>query len=85
MDLFSFDVRRLLRKPVRRVNWRGVTGAAMADALPGTIALDLMRPSPIMEDDNNYWDALHDRVGVAARVASDVVLAAGDRMRISGF
>jgi hypothetical protein len=46
--------------------------------MPGTIALDFMRPSPITEDDNNYWDALHYRVGVAVRVASDIALAAGE-------
>jgi hypothetical protein len=52
--------------------------AAMANAMPGTIALDFMRPSPITEDDNNYWDALHYRIGVASRMASDIALAAGE-------
>jgi hypothetical protein len=59
--------------------------AGMADAMPGTIALDFMRPSPITEDDNNYWDALHYRVGVAARVASDIALAAGGGSQNADF
>jgi hypothetical protein len=35
-----------------------------------------MIPSSITETDTNYWDPLHYRVGVAARLALDLALAA---------
>jgi hypothetical protein len=38
-----------------------------------------------VEDDDNYWDALHYRVGVAARVASDIALAAGEGKQNADF
>ncbi|MDE2517127.1 MAG: hypothetical protein KGL12_13955 [Rhodospirillales bacterium] len=39
---------------------------------PGGLAVDFMIPSPITENDNHYWDALHYRIGVAARIAVDL-------------
>ncbi|MBV8525638.1 MAG: hypothetical protein JOY71_26560 [Acetobacteraceae bacterium] len=39
---------------------------------PNAAAVDFMIPSPITEDDNNYWDAIHYRVGVAERLAHDL-------------
>ena len=37
----------------------------------GTVA-DFMRPSPITDDDEGYWDAQHYRVGIAERVVRDL-------------
>ncbi len=51
--------------------------AALTDATPNSLAVDFMRPSPITENDDNYWDALHYRVSVADQLARD--LAAADR------
>jgi hypothetical protein len=45
-------------------------------ALPDTLVVDFMRPSPITEDDNNYWDAKHYRVAIAERLAHDLAAAA---------
>jgi hypothetical protein len=50
---------------------------ALARAIPGTIVVDFMIPSPITSHDDNYWDPLHFRVGVAERVARDLASAAG--------
>ena len=49
--------------------------AAIAATMPGALAVDFMRPSPITENDRNYWDPLHYRVPVADRLVRD--LAAG--------
>ena len=38
-------------------------GRAIAAAAPDTVVADFMIPSPITLDDDNYWDALHYRVG----------------------
>jgi hypothetical protein len=51
--------------------------AALAANTANTIAVDFMRPSPITTVDDNYWDALHYRVGIADRIARD--LAAADK------
>jgi hypothetical protein len=51
--------------------------AALAAQVPNTLAVDFMRPSPITDHDDNYWDPLHYRVGVADRIARD--LAAAER------
>ncbi len=50
--------------------------AALAAATPDAMAVDFMRPSPITERDDNYWDPLHYRIGVADRLARDLGLAA---------
>ena len=44
---------------------------------PNMLVVDFMLPSPITDDDDNYWDALHYRVGIADRIVHD--LAAADR------
>lgn len=49
--------------------------AALADAVPNGLAVDFMIPSPITDRDDNYWDALHYRVGVADRLARDLAAA----------
>ncbi len=49
---------------------------AMARKLPKALAVDFMRPSPVTMQDDNYWDALHYRVGVADRLSRDLALAA---------
>ncbi|MDR3533791.1 MAG: hypothetical protein P4L90_24920 [Rhodopila sp.] len=49
--------------------------AALARATPNATAVDFMLPSPITEVDDNYWDPLHYRVGVADRLAHDLIAA----------
>ena len=49
----------------------------LARAIPNTVAVDFMLPSPITERDDHYWDPLHYRVGIADRLASG--LAGADR------
>jgi hypothetical protein len=49
--------------------------AAIAATIPNALVVDFMRPSPITEDDDNYWDPLHYRVGVADRLVRDLPLA----------
>lgn len=46
--------------------------AALAAARPNTLAVDFMIPSPITDDDDNYWDPLHYRAAIADRLASDL-------------
>ena len=36
----------------------------------GAILVDFRRPSPVTTEDSNYWDPLHTRIGIAARVAA---------------
>jgi hypothetical protein len=43
---------------------------------PGTLVVDFMIPSPITDDDDNYWDPRHYRVGIADRIARDLTAAA---------
>jgi hypothetical protein len=50
--------------------------AALARATPGGVAVDFMLTSPITTADDNYWDPLHYRVTVAARLESDLAAAA---------
>lgn len=53
--------------------------AAMTAAIPNLVVADFMRPSPITNRDDNYWDPLHYRVGVADRLAIDLSkVAKGD-------
>ena len=49
--------------------------ADLARTTPDSLAVDFMRPSPITEADDNYWDGLHFRVLVADRLARDVAAA----------
>jgi hypothetical protein len=46
-------------------------------AIPNSVVVDFMLPTPITEADDNYWDGMHYRVRVADRLARD--LAAADR------
>jgi hypothetical protein len=60
--------RTLLTECKRRV-------AALAAATAGAAAIDFMIASPITMDDNNYWDPLHYRVGISARIVTDIAAA----------
>ena len=63
----------------------GASGGANANGawltlvkrLPNALAVDFMRPSPITDVDDNYWDGMHYRIAIADRIARD--LAAADR------
>lgn len=48
----------------------------MARTVPNLLVIDFMRPSPITDHDDNYWDALHYRVDIADRLAHDLARAA---------
>jgi hypothetical protein len=50
--------------------------ALLAHAAPNGSAVDFMQPSTITETDENYWDPLHYRTTVAARLAHDLAAAA---------
>ena len=52
--------------------------AALAQGARNAVAVDFMRPSPITDDDTNYWDGLHYRTGVAGRLARDLAAANRD-------
>ena len=43
--------------------------------MPNTLVLDFMFPSPITSEDDNYWDGVHYRIGVADRLARDFAAA----------
>ena len=49
----------------------------MAGAVPNSLLVDFLLPSPITEVDTNYWDVQHYRAEVADWLARD--LAAADR------
>ena len=49
--------------------------AALAEQVPNTVVVDFMRHSPITDHDDNYWDPLHYRVGIADRIARDLAAA----------
>jgi hypothetical protein len=51
--------------------------ARLAASVPNMLVVDFMLPSPITDDDANYWDALHYRISIADRIVRD--LAAADR------
>ncbi len=40
------------------------------------VVADFMIPSPITDNDENYWDALHYRIAIGDRLASDLAAAA---------
>ena len=48
--------------------------AAVRD-IANTAVVDFMIAGPITSDDANYWDALHTRLGVAARMTEDLAAA----------
>jgi hypothetical protein len=48
----------------------------IADETQHTVVVDFMRATPITLADDNYWDSLHTRVGIADRVARDLAAAA---------
>jgi hypothetical protein len=54
---------------------------ALTTRLPNALAVDFMRPSPITNVDDNYWDGMHYRIAVADRIARD--LAAAERGQTS--
>jgi hypothetical protein len=47
----------------------------LAQAAPNALAVDFMQASTITMADDNYWDPQHYRVGVADRLAHDLVAA----------
>lgn len=49
--------------------------AALVREAPNVSVVDFMRPSPITNVDDNYWDPQHYRVGVANRMAKDLIAA----------
>lgn len=49
--------------------------AEIAGNAANAVAIDFMIPSPITSDDDNYWDPLHYRVGIANRIGIDIALA----------
>jgi hypothetical protein len=54
--------------------------AAIARERRRTMAVDFMRSSPISDNDESFWDREHYRVGVAERVAADLMAAeAGEK------
>ena len=56
--------------------WRG--------SVPNALAIDFMLPSPITGVDDNYWDGVHYRIGIADRIAHDLA-AAESRRGIAGL
>ena len=57
--------------------------AALSANIPNTLVVDFMRPSAITENDSNYWDPLHYRVGVADTLARDVAAAANGEVTVN--
>jgi hypothetical protein len=49
--------------------------AQLSRDIPGTTVVDFMIPSPITDHDDNYWDTLHYRVGIAERLAEGLAAA----------
>ncbi len=48
---------------------------AEASAAPNTMVVDFMRVTPISSRDDNYWDGIHYRTGIADRLAQDLAAA----------
>ena len=48
---------------------------ALADRTPNILVLDFMRPTPITDAVNNYWDGLHYRHEIADRIVRDLAAA----------
>ena len=57
--------------------WREckIRAATLARHVPNALVVDFMRPSPITDADDNYWDGTHYRVTVADRIARDLATA----------
>jgi hypothetical protein len=51
----------------------------IARAEKNVVVVDFMRPSAITDEPTHYWDPVHYRVGVAARLAQDLAGAAAGR------
>lgn len=51
--------------------------ARMTGEIPNLVVADFMRPSPITNRDDNYWDPMHYRIGTANRLAIDLSQVAG--------
>jgi hypothetical protein len=49
---------------------------AMARARPGTVVLDFWRASPITREPTHYWDPMHYRDAIAARIEAALRRAA---------
>ena len=52
---------------------------AATGAAHGAPVVDFRYPSPLTSDDANYWDPLHYRLGVAARIVADLKRAVDTR------
>ncbi|MEI7710007.1 MAG: hypothetical protein WCI94_01150 [Rhodospirillales bacterium] len=63
--------------------WDACRAHAVAEAatVPNALVVDFMRVTPISSADDNYWDGIHYRTGIADRLAQD--LAAASRGHIS--
>lgn len=48
----------------------------LSATVPNMLVVDFMRPSPITDNDRNYWDPLHYRIGIADRLVQDLAAAA---------
>lgn len=48
---------------------------ARLGALRGALAVDFRRPSPVTVNDENYWDPLHYRIGIADRIVEALARA----------
>jgi hypothetical protein len=57
--------------------------AVLAAAAPRTRLVDFMIPSPVTRADDNYWDPLHYRVGVASWLARSLREAADGPPRVA--
>jgi hypothetical protein len=57
--------------------WREckLRAAALVRSVPNALAIDFMLPSPITSADDNYWDGVHYRIGIADRIAHDLAAA----------
>jgi hypothetical protein len=49
--------------------------AVMAQAIPDSVVVDFLLPSPITDTDTNYWDGQHYRVEAADLLARDLATA----------
>ena len=78
--LFFAPYNRVLLQPGTDMSavWAACKAQTVAtvSGRPNVRVVDFMQPSPITGDDDNYWDALHYRVGVAERLAADLGAAA---------
>ncbi len=52
---------------------------AIAAAIPNTVVVDFLFPSPITTDRANYWDPVHYRVPIADRIMADLAASLAGR------